>query len=310
LAGPRQRVMRSRVVLMARLPLACIIGARRAWTVEMISSEEMPCSCWWHDRRRADARRRWMCLGSPSQDLGAQQERPPIGGLGACVACVQCIDERGAVCVDVVRDPDPVVALPEEGAVVVGLGRPALRRRVRLRVRHVRVSVCAQAIREPKQGCTRLRRRRGRWRGLYRQQVLARCLGGLERGGRWVNSGHVLEIEVVGEVRYPMRAHAVREVECVLLGLGLVRVGLAVGAERSGGVGAARGDRGGGGDRGCDSRQGWRGLPWRACDAGAVVHDAFLSSWVVARPARRWALGLRCFPIVSRPARASAPVGY
>jgi hypothetical protein len=23
--------------------LACIIGARRAWTVEMISSEEMPC---------------------------------------------------------------------------------------------------------------------------------------------------------------------------------------------------------------------------------------------------------------------------
>ena len=27
----------------ARPALACIIGARRAWTVEMISSEEMPC---------------------------------------------------------------------------------------------------------------------------------------------------------------------------------------------------------------------------------------------------------------------------
>jgi hypothetical protein len=27
----------------ARPALACIIGARRAWTVEMISSEEIPC---------------------------------------------------------------------------------------------------------------------------------------------------------------------------------------------------------------------------------------------------------------------------
>jgi hypothetical protein len=36
--------MRSRVVVFyrARPALACIIGARRAWTVEMISSEEMP----------------------------------------------------------------------------------------------------------------------------------------------------------------------------------------------------------------------------------------------------------------------------
>jgi hypothetical protein len=33
--------MRSRVVLYSARPaLACIIGARRAWTVEMISSEE------------------------------------------------------------------------------------------------------------------------------------------------------------------------------------------------------------------------------------------------------------------------------
>ena len=38
------RVMRSRVVLYSSRPaLACIIGARRAWTVEAISSEEMPC---------------------------------------------------------------------------------------------------------------------------------------------------------------------------------------------------------------------------------------------------------------------------
>ena len=44
MAGSRERVMRSRVVLYrARPALACIIGARRAWTVEMISSEEMPC---------------------------------------------------------------------------------------------------------------------------------------------------------------------------------------------------------------------------------------------------------------------------
>ena len=44
LAGSRERVMRSRVVLYrARPALACIIGARRAWTVEMISSEEIPC---------------------------------------------------------------------------------------------------------------------------------------------------------------------------------------------------------------------------------------------------------------------------
>ena len=43
-AGMRERVMRSRVILYSSSPaLACIIGARRAWTVEMISSEEMPC---------------------------------------------------------------------------------------------------------------------------------------------------------------------------------------------------------------------------------------------------------------------------
>jgi hypothetical protein len=42
--GSRERVLRSRVVLYrARPALACIIGARRAWTVEMISSEEIPC---------------------------------------------------------------------------------------------------------------------------------------------------------------------------------------------------------------------------------------------------------------------------
>jgi len=36
--------MRSRLALYSSRPaLACIIGARRAWTVEMISSEEMPC---------------------------------------------------------------------------------------------------------------------------------------------------------------------------------------------------------------------------------------------------------------------------
>ena len=36
--------MRSRLGLdRARPALACIIGPRRAWTVEMISSEEMPC---------------------------------------------------------------------------------------------------------------------------------------------------------------------------------------------------------------------------------------------------------------------------
>ena len=44
LAGVRERVLRSRGVLYkARPALACIIGARRAWMVEMISSEEMPC---------------------------------------------------------------------------------------------------------------------------------------------------------------------------------------------------------------------------------------------------------------------------
>ena len=44
LAGPREHVMRSRVPLYRASPaLACIIGARRAWTVEMISSEEIPC---------------------------------------------------------------------------------------------------------------------------------------------------------------------------------------------------------------------------------------------------------------------------
>jgi hypothetical protein len=41
--GRRERVVRSRVVLYSSRPaLACIIGARRAWTVEMISSEEVP----------------------------------------------------------------------------------------------------------------------------------------------------------------------------------------------------------------------------------------------------------------------------
>lgn len=41
--GGRERVMRSRVVIYYSRPaLACIIGARRAWTVETISSEEMP----------------------------------------------------------------------------------------------------------------------------------------------------------------------------------------------------------------------------------------------------------------------------
>jgi hypothetical protein len=39
-----ERVTRSREVLYRSRPaLACIIGARRAWTVEMISSEEIPC---------------------------------------------------------------------------------------------------------------------------------------------------------------------------------------------------------------------------------------------------------------------------
>ena len=39
----RERAMRSRMVLYrARPALACIIGARRAWTVEMISSAEIP----------------------------------------------------------------------------------------------------------------------------------------------------------------------------------------------------------------------------------------------------------------------------
>ena len=43
--GSRERIMRSRMVVLyrARPALACIIGARRAWTVEMISSEEIPC---------------------------------------------------------------------------------------------------------------------------------------------------------------------------------------------------------------------------------------------------------------------------
>jgi hypothetical protein len=45
LAGSRERVVRPRMVVLyrARPALACIIGARRAWTVEMISSEEIPC---------------------------------------------------------------------------------------------------------------------------------------------------------------------------------------------------------------------------------------------------------------------------
>jgi hypothetical protein len=39
-----ERILRSRGLLhKARPALACIIGARRAWTVEMISSEEIPC---------------------------------------------------------------------------------------------------------------------------------------------------------------------------------------------------------------------------------------------------------------------------
>ena len=42
--GSRERVMRSRVALYSSRPaLACIIGARRAWTVETICSEEIPC---------------------------------------------------------------------------------------------------------------------------------------------------------------------------------------------------------------------------------------------------------------------------
>jgi len=42
--GRGERVMRSHLVPYSSRPaLACIIGARRAWTVEMISSEEMPC---------------------------------------------------------------------------------------------------------------------------------------------------------------------------------------------------------------------------------------------------------------------------
>jgi hypothetical protein len=47
--------MRSRVILYTSSPaLACIIGARRAWTVEMISSEEMPCR-WWRLSTGANA---------------------------------------------------------------------------------------------------------------------------------------------------------------------------------------------------------------------------------------------------------------
>ena len=44
-AGSRERIMRSGMVVLyrARPALACIIGARRALTVEMISSEEIPC---------------------------------------------------------------------------------------------------------------------------------------------------------------------------------------------------------------------------------------------------------------------------
>ena len=44
-AGSRERIVRSRMVVLyrARPALACIIGARRALTVEMISSEEIPC---------------------------------------------------------------------------------------------------------------------------------------------------------------------------------------------------------------------------------------------------------------------------
>ena len=43
--GVAERIMRSRMVVVYRASpaLACIIGARREWTVEMISSEEIPC---------------------------------------------------------------------------------------------------------------------------------------------------------------------------------------------------------------------------------------------------------------------------
>ena len=40
-AGARHALPRG--LYRARPALACIIGARRAWTVEMISSEEIPC---------------------------------------------------------------------------------------------------------------------------------------------------------------------------------------------------------------------------------------------------------------------------
>ena len=45
MAGSRERIMRSRMVVLhrARPALACNIGARPALTVEMISSEEIPC---------------------------------------------------------------------------------------------------------------------------------------------------------------------------------------------------------------------------------------------------------------------------
>ena len=41
-AGAREALPRE-VFYRSRPALACIIGARRAWTVEMISSEEIPC---------------------------------------------------------------------------------------------------------------------------------------------------------------------------------------------------------------------------------------------------------------------------
>ena len=42
IAGARDALPRE-VLYRSRPALACIIGARRAWTVEMISSEEIPC---------------------------------------------------------------------------------------------------------------------------------------------------------------------------------------------------------------------------------------------------------------------------
>ena len=186
------------------------------------------------------------------------------------MACAQRPYELGPVCVDGLRDADPVIALPKERAIAVGLRRPALWRRVGPRVGHARVPMCAQAIREPKQLCMCLRGRRGRGRRLHWQQVPAGRLGGLERGGGWVDSRDILEIEVIGEVRYPVRAHAAREIQCALLGLGLVRIGLAAGAGRAGRAGTARGDDRRSCDRGCHGDCGSRcRRPWPPWFIGA-----------------------------------------